>query len=251
MVRTARIPSPTGVYHVMLRGINRQTIFEEDEDSERFLTILSECKDAASCRIIGYCLMGNHAHILIDYGDRPLGDFFRRVATRYASWFNKKYGRIGHLFQDRYRSEPIVDDRQLLTALRYIHQNPTKAGLCKQAEDYRLSSYHCYAGSPGIVDTDLVLGLLSTDREQQGQAFKEFMLLDEDGVFIEDIPVHLTDRQCKEIIEDITGTTSATQFQALSRERRDDALRQMRKKGMSIRQIVRLTGVPFGVVRNK
>jgi hypothetical protein len=195
--------------------------------------------------------MGNHVHILIDCDGRPLGDFFRRLGTRYASWFNRKYGRVGHLFQDRYRSEPIADDRQLLAALRYIHQNPVRAGLCRQPKDYRLSSYHCYAGQPGIVDTGLVLAMLAGDEKQQRQEFESFMLVDEDEAFMDDMPVRLTDQEGRAVIEGITGATSVAQFQALSRERRDEALRNMRRRGLSIRQIVRLTGVPFGVVRGK
>jgi REP element-mobilizing transposase RayT len=226
-------------------------IFEEDEDSERFLEILSMCKTALSTQLLGYCLMGNHAHIIVNCKEGSLSDYLKRAGIRYASWFNRKYGRIGHLFQDRYRSEPIADDSQLLSAIRYIHQNPVRAGLCRQAKDYRFSSYGCYIGDPGIVDTGLVLGLLSKDVGRQRRAFEAFMLTEEDAVFIDDAPARLTDRECKRLIEEIAGTASVAQFQGLPSGKRDEALRQMRGKGLSIRQIVRLTGVPFGVVRNR
>jgi REP element-mobilizing transposase RayT len=235
----------------MLRGINRQMIFEDDEDSTRFLEILAECKAVDSFQLFGYCLMGNHAHILIGCNEQSLGHCLKRIGVRYVSWFNSKYGRIGHLFQDRYRSEPVADDRQMLAALRYIHQNPVKAGLCAQARDYCLSSYQCYVNGSGIVDTELVLGMLSEKRSQQRREFESFMLSEGDGVFIDDAPARLTERECRKLIEDITGTTSVAEFQALSRETRNTALRQMKEKGMSIRQIVRLTGVPFGVVRHR
>jgi REP element-mobilizing transposase RayT len=251
MVRIARKQSQTGVYHVMLRGINRQIIFEEEEDFEKFLEILSVCKLMIPSRIFGYCLMGNHAHVIISCKDRPLGDYLKRVGIRYASWFNRKYGRIGHLFQDRYRSEPIVDDRQLLAAIRYIHQNPVMSGLCRYAKDYPHSSYQCYIGDSGIVDTELVLGMLSEDVDWQKQAFAAFMLTAEGTVFIDDTSVRLTDREGIGIIKDIIDAESVSQFQELSRDKRDEALRQMRKRGLSIRQIARLTGIPFGVVRNK
>jgi REP element-mobilizing transposase RayT len=235
----------------MFRGINRQAIFEDDEDAERFLEILAECKAMDAWQLFGYCLMGNHVHILIGCDNRPLGGILKRIGVRYVPWFNKKYGRIGHLFQDRYRSEPIADNRQLLAALRYIHQNPLKARLCQQAGDYRLSSYGCYVGRPGITDVEFVLKMLSEDKDRQRQEFEAHMLVDEDAEFIDDVPVRMTDRECKEVISDIAGTTSAAQFQALSPTMRDKALRQMRGRGLSIRQIVRLTGVPFGIVRGK
>jgi REP element-mobilizing transposase RayT len=234
----------------MLRGINRQMLFEEAEDFKRFAEILSQCKTDA-CELYGYCLMDNHVHILISFDDRSQAEFFKRVGIRYAVWFNKKYDRIGHLFQDRYKSEPIEDDARLLAALRYIHQNPVKAGLCKHPGDYQYSSYQSYLKDPGMIDTELVLEMFSKDEAKQRQVFEEFMLSEEPSTFIDDRPSRLTDRQCKEAIRAIAGTTSIAQFQALSCEARNNALRQMKKRGLSLRQITRLTGTPIGIVRRK
>jgi REP element-mobilizing transposase RayT len=178
MARVARKQSPTGMYHVVFRGINRQLVFEEDEDYERFLEILSGCKGAGAqggYRLLGYCLMGNHIHLLVGCDGHPPGDILKRIAIRYVSRFNKKYGRFGHLFQGRYMSEPIKDDAQLLAVLRYIHQNPVKAGLCKRPQEYRFSSWAGYANGSGIADTALALGILSKDKQQQATAFESFI----------------------------------------------------------------------------
>ena len=141
MPRTARKKSNTGIYHVMLSGINQQRIFEDDEDNEKFLLTLSDCKKAGGFELYGYCLMGNHVHLLIKVAKEELEQIFRRIEARYVYWYNWKYKRSGHLFQDRYKSEPVEDDRYFVSVLRYIHQNPVKAKLCKKPEEYKWSSY--------------------------------------------------------------------------------------------------------------
>ena len=124
--------SESGIYHVILRGVNRQAIFEDDEDSEQFLDILEGCKAVSGFEVLAYCLMGNHVHLLMRVGKEPLSTIFRRIASKYVYWFNVKYDRVGHLFQERFKSEPVEDDAYLATVMRYIHNNPVKAGICQQ-----------------------------------------------------------------------------------------------------------------------
>ena len=88
--------------------------------------------------------MNNHIHLLIKEGQEELGTVFRRIGAKYVYWYNRKYSRRGHLFQDRYKSEVVEDDGYLLTVLRYIHQNPLKAGIVKNIEQYPWSSYQDY-----------------------------------------------------------------------------------------------------------
>ena len=134
MPRQARKKSGSGIYHIMLRGINRQQIFEDAEDRERFLETIENYKELCGYTIYAYCLMGNHVHILMREGKEDLTQVFKRIAGSYVYWYNWKYHRSGHLFQDRYKSEPVEDDSYFLTVLRYIHQNPVKAKICKTAE---------------------------------------------------------------------------------------------------------------------
>ena len=115
MPRAARVKSKTGIYHIILRGINRQIIFEDEEDSLKFLQTLSEYKEKSKYEIYAYCLMGNHVHILIKEGKEELGIAMRRIGASYVYWYNWKYERNGHLFQDRYKSEAVEDDKYLLT----------------------------------------------------------------------------------------------------------------------------------------
>jgi len=112
-----------------------------------FLEVLKECKTLSGYKIYGYCFIGNHIHLILKIEKEDLGKIFKRIGARYVYYYNWKYKRSGHLFQGRFKSEPIDDDSYLLTVLRYIHNNPVKAGLSKSAEKYRWSSYNEYSRS--------------------------------------------------------------------------------------------------------
>ena len=99
MPRKARIVSATKIYHVMLRGVNQQLIFEDEEDFQYFITILSTCKEICGYKIFAYCLMSNHIHLLIEEGEEALAKIIKRICNRYVYWYNHKYDRIGHFFQ--------------------------------------------------------------------------------------------------------------------------------------------------------
>ena len=131
MPRTARIPSASGCYHVVLRGIGKQILFEEDEDYRRFLHTLERYLRDEKADIYAYCLMENHVHLLL-HADSGLDRLMKRIGTSYAYYFNEKYSRSGHLFQDRFSSEPVEDEAYLLAVVRYIHNNPQKAGICRK-----------------------------------------------------------------------------------------------------------------------
>lgn len=106
MPRKAREKSESGIYHIMMRGINRQKVFKDDEDCLRFIQTLQKYKEQSDYAIYAYCLMGNHVHILLKTGTEPLEQIMRRVCGSYVYWYNDKYQRIGNLFQDRFKSEP-------------------------------------------------------------------------------------------------------------------------------------------------
>ena len=108
MPRQARKKSENGIYHIMFRGINKQQIFQENEDYRKFLNVVKECKEISGFKLFAYCLMGNHAHLLLKEGNENLDLIVKRIGSRYVYWYNTKYKRAGHLFQDRYKSEPIT-----------------------------------------------------------------------------------------------------------------------------------------------
>ena len=155
MPRQARKESGTGIYHVMLRGINRQDIFEDAEDYMRMLRcmqlMLEQYDDQGNrlpplCTFYAYCLMSNHVHLLLRVNQEDIGSTIKHLTVMYAMYYNQKYSRSGHVFQDRFKSEPVNDMAYFVTLLRYIHQNPTKAGMVSKVGDYDWSSWKEYTG---------------------------------------------------------------------------------------------------------
>jgi len=131
MPRSARVLSETGVYHVMLRGNELKDIFIDDEDRMRFLDVLHTKREQGSYYIYSYCLMDNHVHLVLKESNDSISRIMRRITTSYVGYFNRKYKRVGHLFQDWYKSENVESDSYLLTVIRYVHQNSEKAGIAK------------------------------------------------------------------------------------------------------------------------
>jgi len=155
MARKQREVSNSGIYHVMLRGVNKQRIFENPSDYAAMYRILRyvreiDTKQQNSAQpnyfLYAYCLMDNHVHLLIQPNSVEIGQLMKRIMTAYAQYFNNKYERIGHLFQDRFKSEAVEDDKYFFTLLRYIHNNPVKAGRCQVPKQYPYSSIHEYIG---------------------------------------------------------------------------------------------------------
>ncbi len=107
MPRVARKKSKTEMYHVIVRGINRQEIFHDEEDFQKYMEILDRTKKVSNCGIYGYCLMGNHVHLVIKETKEEIGKIMKRIGASYAYWYNLKNERIGHVFHDRYKSECV------------------------------------------------------------------------------------------------------------------------------------------------
>jgi len=246
MPRTMRQRSQTGIYHVILRGINRQAIFNEADDYQKFIEIMLKCKAISGFEMFAYCLMQNHVHLLIKENQEGIAQIFKRIGVRYVSWYNWKYDRRGPLFQDRFKSEPIEDDRYLLAVLRYIHQNPMKAKIANQLEDYPYSSYRAYIidKQDALVDKGLILQMMYVD-----QFIEYHQRITEEKVMEYAEESRITDAEGKALMAKISGCSNAEEFLKLDEKKREEYIREIRSKGMSIRQISRLTGVSIGVIR--
>ena len=245
MPRASRKKSESGIYHVLIRGINRQDIFQDDEDKYVFLERLSRYKDDCSFQIYAYCLMSNHVHLLIRECDTQISDIMKRINTSYAYWFNQKYNRVGHLFQDRFRSEPVVDDRYLLTLIRYIHQNPVKIGLPISS----WTSYNDYLASGGITDIAFVLDMFSNNQKEAIASFIKYVNERVDGVYLDtDEKKRITDKEAAALIMKIGKVSAAVELQYLDRCLRDTVLSTLKGEGLSVRQLERLTGINRGQI---
>ena len=244
MPRRAREKSQTGIYHIIIRGINRQIIFEDEEDAENFLYTLNDYKSKSKYEIYAYCLMGNHVHILLEEGKEDLGLIMKRIGASYVYWYNWKYDRVGHLFQDRYKSEVVESEKYFLAVVRYIHQNPLKAGIVKDIRDYSWSSYGEYVNTRKMVNTDYVLNMFSHDREKARELFEEFHQ-EESNIKCLDIDQrkHIKDNEAIEIIKNTCNVSHCIDIQKFHKSKRDESLNWLKEKGLSTRQIERLTGI--------
>ena len=159
MARKPRLHFSGAVYHVMLRGNAGQSIFLEDEDREHFYALIADGVERFGHRIHGFCLMGNHVHFALQVADVPLSKIMQNISFRYTRWMNKKYGRVGHLFQGRFKAILVEQDTYLLELIRYIHLNPVRAKMVSNIDQYPWSGHATYLGRQVLswVTTEWVL----------------------------------------------------------------------------------------------
>lgn len=245
MPRHARELSNSGIYHIILRGINRQTIFNDDEDYQRFINTLKKYKTVSGYTLYAYCLMNNHIHILLRVGQEKLETILKRIAGSYVYWYNFKYNRIGHLFQDRFKSEPVDSDEYFLTVLRYIHQNPIKARICERLEDYRYSSYVDYLNNRNdFTCIDFACSILG-----RNDFFEFNNEINDDKCLDAEEKRRLTDKDGMEILQQMLKGKPVEVIVDFEEKDKAALISKMKSEGLSIRQISRLTGVSIGIVR--
>ncbi len=254
MSRVSRKVSESGIYHVILRGINRQNIFEDDYDYDYFLELLKKYKEKSGFSLYAYCLMPNHLHLLLKVENEPLDLIMKRILGSFVFWYNKKYDRIGSLFQDRYKSEPVEDDSYFLTVVRYIHQNPLKARLEKNLNKFPWSSYNAYRKPAddvlNIVDTNYLLGFFDDNPVQAIKLFKNFHSISEEELVIDiDNQIAINDKTASRLIVSEFDLTSPKELQNFEIGKRNSILRKLKNvHGLSLRQIERLTGINRGTI---
>lgn len=240
MPRRRRQLSDSGIYHAMLRGNNRQDIFLDEDDYRRFLRSLEVVKELSDCCVLAYCLMTNHVHLVIQTQEEPIGQVIKRLGVRYAWWYNTRYGRVGHVFQDRFRSRPVDDDGYLITLLRYVWNNPVQAGLVRLPEHYRWSSLR----PNRIVDQGALQALVEPSTLAQLASVPQFDIPDPEwqpGGLTDAAAAALVTRLCRE-----RGKRSVSEF-SLAEQR--DVFAHALDSGASVRQLARVTRLGRTVLR--
>ena len=250
MPRKAREKSSSGIYHIMIKGINRQDLFEDDEDRKRFIEILELYKEKSGYRIYGYCMMSNHVHLILKEEKESISLIMKRISSSYVYYYNLKYSRCGHLFQERFKSEVVENDSYFLTVLRYIHQNPIKANMVKKIKDYKWSSYNEYINTSKIVDTDFALKMFSEEKDIVVRRFMSFNNeKNEDKCLEYKENKRLNDDEAREIIKDIIKVKKISEIQRFEKEKRNEVIRKIKEvDDISIRQISRITGLSYNMV---
>ena len=242
MSRLARTISESGVYHILFRGVNQQNIFEEASDFEKLKETISIVKKEMGFEIYAYCFMSNHVHIVLK--EKNTGDIsliMKRILTKYARWYNIKYGRSGALIANRYKSVPVEIDEYFLQLIRYVHQNPIKAGVVNEIEAYPHSSYVEYINEGELTDTTFLFEMTSKsefiDYHKEIDNF-EFRVTDSKKKTDEDVLMFLRKHY---------NIDNAKSIAKLPKAERDGILAEM-KKIFSVRQLQRITGVSRGVI---
>jgi len=177
MSRTPRLEFSGAVYHVIARGNEQLDVFRDDSDRELYLRRLAHYRDRFRFRLYAYCLMSNHVHLAVETGPVPLSRIVLALHGSYAQTFNQRHQRVGHLFQGRYKALVVQKASYLLELVRYIHENPVKAGLVSEPRLYRWSSDRFYRGAhaPDWLDTRGLLELLGADPGRAARRYRNFM----------------------------------------------------------------------------
>ncbi|SCZ05962.1 REP-associated tyrosine transposase [Alkaliphilus peptidifermentans] len=254
MPRQAREKSESGIYHIMLRGTNRQEIFHDDEDCQRFIETLAKYKQKSDIKVYGWCLMGNHVHLLIGEGKEELPRFMKRIGVSYVWYYNRKYKTTGHLFQDRYKSEKVESDEYLLAVVRYIHQNPVKAGIAKTPGEWKWSSCQSYYRKKPypveLLDMEYILCLFSEDLTTALRRFIEYNEEENRDSFLDDTDKKdYSDEEARVEIGKMIAGYEIAQVKALSKAQRDEIVAKVKKiEGLTQRQISRILGISLSLV---
>ena len=242
MSRLSRNYSESGVYHILFRGVNQQNIFEEKQDYIKLLETIDNVKKDMHFELYAYCFMSNHVHLVIKEAEiKDISLIMKRILTKYARWYNIKYKRSGALIANRYKSVPVELDEYFLHLIRYVHQNPLKAGIVENIENYPYSSYNEYLSGAVITNTEFVLGMLNLPE------FVEFHSLMENMNFIVSDRKKKTDEALVFKINNTFHIQNPKDIAKLDKLQRNEIIKIL-KQEFPARQIQRITNVSRGVI---
>ena len=246
MATKYRTRSEANIYHVTIRGVARQIIFEDDDDRRAFGMRMRRFLEEEGVELYAWCLMVNHVHMLVHANIETLARFMQRLQISYAAYFNKRHGRTGHLFQDRFDSVATETDEQLMATVRYIHRNPLKIP-GQSAQTYEWSSYREYLHTPFISKTDFVKSLFNS--REEFIAFHESWDAPNAGRPLSPAEKQLDDDEAIEYACSLLDLGSITSIAAMEKPQRDSCLAQLKERGMTVNQIARITGVGRNIVQ--
>lgn len=248
-MRESRNRILTEFSHIMLRGIGHMNIFMDEDDHQRFLETIKRFNGSREIKIHAFCLMSNHVHMLVQASPEAIPGFMKSIEVSYAQYFNSTHDHVGHLFQNRYKSEAITSEQYFLAAFRYILLNPQAAGICRW-EEYRWSSSGTYLmkADDGITDTSLITDILGGKDEVV--CFVNINAGDSPKIAEPVLSRKLlTDNKALKTIQAISGLEDPLLIQGMDRETRNELLATLKKKGITIRQLERMTGINRNMIQ--
>jgi REP element-mobilizing transposase RayT len=184
VARPPRLQYPNAIYHVSARGNERAAIYRDEGDRRHFLELLADAVKHERWRVLSYCLMTNHYHLLVETPNANLARGMRHLNGVYAQAFHRHYGRDGHLFQGRYGAILVQRDEHLLGAVRYILRNPLRAGMCERVDEWPWSSHAATVGArpPGFLALEALLAYFGESRARARARYLDLVASDGAGI---------------------------------------------------------------------
>ena len=181
MPREARNFYNGNLYHIMSQGINKEDIFYNDIYKKLYIKLMYDNANTQKIKILSYCIMKNHVHLLLNIKNvKDMSDFMKIINMKYAMIYNKRERRVGVVFRNRYESELIYNEEYFYNCVRYIHNNPVKAGIVKNAKEYRFSSANDYS-------LEKILEHIRTNTKIESSGMEDFIDVDKDVILAERI----------------------------------------------------------------
>ena len=253
MPRSARQISNTKVYHIILRGNDKQDIFYDKQDYRKFIKEIKETKEKYQYILYSYCLMPNHVHMVLYDKNENLSKIMQSLEVSYSKYFCKKYEKVGHLFQNRFLSKKVDNKEYFIYLCRYIHQNPVKAHI-GTLNSYEWSSYKEYIGKSELIEKKM---LLKKFGENDLEAIDNFVnyhktnIEDVDGRDLVEFEMRksLTDEEVRRYIQNISKIDNINKIKQLNRKERNEILRELTVIPKTPRaQIARVLGISKKIV---
>ncbi len=238
----------TKTYHIIIRGNNKQDIFLCENDREKLINLIKNTKEEYKYKLYLFVLMSNHVHIVIYDQNDNISKIMHKLCSSYAKYFNNKYDRVGHLFQDRYKSISVNDEKYLFNLISYIHNNPCKAQI-SNLENYKWSSYKDYieAGNINITDTEFILSLFDEHKEKALNQFITYnKKVDNREYFKIELEVkgELTDEEAITYIKEFIHVENLLEILSFNTAIRNKYIYKISQiEGIEIAQIARILGI--------
>ncbi len=201
MPRKARSNQNSGYYHVMSQGINKEYIFNKKIYKDKYKELMLKKIEDLDISILSYCIMDNHVHILVNTDKiSDLSKYMQKLNTSYSNFYNKINKRVGYVFRDRFLSQEILCEDQLLYCIKYIHYNPVKAGMVKLVSNYKYSSYSEFIGERYIINDNSIKKIFGDLKDYKNIFYK---LHDTDNKNYDDNFIDIKDREIEDYIKKI------------------------------------------------
>ena len=243
MPRHKRAKTLTKTYHVIVRGINKQDIFLDKQDFIKYREEIKNTKEKYKYEVYSYALMNDHVHFILYDKNENMATALQSLNIRYSAYYNKKYERTGHLFENRYKSKAIEDIGYFKNLVRYIHKNPENAGL----KPYLRTSYNEYLYKVEIINPQKVLEIFGDDKQQALNEFKKFhenYYKNQDYNKGFELLTKITDDEAIKIAKDILKEENLLKIQGYDKQKKYNSVKKILEiEGITKQQVSRMTGI--------